>query len=344
MDDNTPRPLHFIRRVKVIEDTGEGYRLVQSELVPLVPLDILPPWIDIIGVPRELTPEQIECMAFVGNFSKPKCLLRCRIQCGSPPEPHHNPESPTKATTPTVSGSTLVASADSPSAPAQDLAAKQLAVQPTLRGDKHRDSTIASTHGESVATPIEEPGLSSQTMARPTRLPSSHEQSGNEPLPTSPSKSTPKRARGTPCPHWCRTGWCRYDPRCRFSHQMPKTLEALSEVGLGDWPRWWCKEQARKTYKSPGTEPKWLWPDGRPSRALQLDTIKFAACANGSSEGLDTAHQYNSHSQRAARGVGGEAAATDQGVAAESPLSTTKTPLVVARKEQEEDILIDLSF
>lgn len=55
------------------------------------------------------------------------------------------------------------------------------------------------------------------------------------------NKSKPARPAGSLCRHWCQTGQCSFGTDCRYTHQMPVTLEGLSDVGLTELPGWWRK-------------------------------------------------------------------------------------------------------
>ncbi|KAF7536490.1 hypothetical protein G7054_g4463 [Neopestalotiopsis clavispora] len=47
----------------------------------------------------------------------------------------------------------------------------------------------------------------------------------------------------TYCRHWCHHNTCKYGAECKYIHEMPKTLEGLSAVGLSDWPKWYKAEK-----------------------------------------------------------------------------------------------------
>ncbi|GKT40127.1 uncharacterized protein ColSpa_00308 [Colletotrichum spaethianum] len=59
---------------------------------------------------------------------------------------------------------------------------------------------------------------------------------------TKPSKTGKQRVprpAGSLCRHWCQTGQCSWGTECRYTHQMPVTLEGLTDVGLTELPGWW---------------------------------------------------------------------------------------------------------
>ncbi|KAK3382434.1 hypothetical protein B0T24DRAFT_672418 [Lasiosphaeria ovina] len=63
-----PQPRHFVVRpnVRIRSDEGGAIR------VPLIAVDELPEWLDIVGVPRSLTRSQTNNMEYLGTFTKSK--------------------------------------------------------------------------------------------------------------------------------------------------------------------------------------------------------------------------------------------------------------------------------
>ncbi|KAL2881563.1 hypothetical protein SGCOL_003130 [Colletotrichum sp. CLE4] len=66
------------------------------------------------------------------------------------------------------------------------------------------------------------------------------------PKPTPPKLAAGKqkvvRPDGSLCRHWCQTGQCSWGAECRYTHQMPLTLEGLADVNLTELPSWWRKQ------------------------------------------------------------------------------------------------------
>lgn len=63
----SPRPQFFLIRPGLEQITAAGEVLVEpGTLVPLIPVDLLPGWLDIVDVPRELAPEQTAGMVNLG--------------------------------------------------------------------------------------------------------------------------------------------------------------------------------------------------------------------------------------------------------------------------------------
>src|SRR4051794_27550343 len=67
----TPHPLFFLVRPGVTVQTPSGPVQKQpGRMVPLIAVDELPDWIDVVGAPRELTAQQAIGRANLGNFFK----------------------------------------------------------------------------------------------------------------------------------------------------------------------------------------------------------------------------------------------------------------------------------
>ncbi|KAK1497504.1 hypothetical protein CTAM01_07774 [Colletotrichum tamarilloi] len=64
--------------------------------------------------------------------------------------------------------------------------------------------------------------------------------------PTPPKLTAGKqkvvRPDGSLCRHWCQTGQCSWGNECRYTHQMPLTLEGLADVNMTELPSWWRKQ------------------------------------------------------------------------------------------------------
>ncbi|KAK6081807.1 hypothetical protein SCUP234_04582 [Seiridium cupressi] len=63
-------PQYFIVRPDVTKQTASGAVTTKGPMVPLIPADQLPPWLGIVGVPRELDMEQMKGLRNLGETSK----------------------------------------------------------------------------------------------------------------------------------------------------------------------------------------------------------------------------------------------------------------------------------
>lgn len=67
---NNRFPRYFLVRPDVIKHTASDTVTTKGPMVPLIPIDQLPFWLDIAGVPRELATEQLKYLHNVGESSK----------------------------------------------------------------------------------------------------------------------------------------------------------------------------------------------------------------------------------------------------------------------------------
>ncbi|ETS87952.1 hypothetical protein PFICI_01780 [Pestalotiopsis fici W106-1] len=70
-----------------------------------------------------------------------------------------------------------------------------------------------------------------------------HHPTNNNNNNTRTSSSAGTGSSTTYCRHWCHHNTCKYGAECKYVHEMPKTLEGLSAVGLSDWPKWYKAEK-----------------------------------------------------------------------------------------------------
>ncbi|KAI2636148.1 hypothetical protein GGS21DRAFT_543055 [Xylaria nigripes] len=65
-------PLYYVERPELTHHTASGPINTPGSRVPLIPIDELPEWIEILGIPRQLTDEQILEMSSLGNVPRGK--------------------------------------------------------------------------------------------------------------------------------------------------------------------------------------------------------------------------------------------------------------------------------
>ncbi|GKT63514.1 zinc finger DNA-binding protein [Colletotrichum tofieldiae] len=75
-------------------------------------------------------------------------------------------------------------------------------------------------------------------QALPSRTNTQSNGDGTTRSPKTGKQKIPRPA-GSLCRHWCQTGQCSWGTECRYTHQMPVTLEGLADVGLTELPGWW---------------------------------------------------------------------------------------------------------
>lgn len=224
-----PKPLFFIIRPGQEQITSKGQLITEPRsIVPLIPVDLLPPWVVVEGLPSQLTTEDTAGMTNLGSFHKENESFQLRFLSVEQEEGEQlEPADDTDAST--ISGS-----------------------EPEEASPQHISSPETSNASPEASPSQPQPKPQPQPQSKP-RAPqglacSRHNPQNNTPpshqLPTtSPARQSiakPKlSAPTTYCRHWCNHGTCKWGIACKFTHEMPTTLEGLCSVGLTDYPTWW---------------------------------------------------------------------------------------------------------
>ncbi|KAK2027108.1 hypothetical protein LX32DRAFT_641221 [Colletotrichum zoysiae] len=292
------RPRHFIVR--------EG-----GTIVPLVPVDQLPAYINIHGVPREMAIEDTTGMSNLGMFTKPEGLFQMRpltptnVKLSSSVGPSQSDPSALNDRTRLQQNERLGGTAYEPTigAPATMWASKSLTGDPEVPPSRPNlaagttqpqppapqlpprrvidwaedtesvstdnfsapdEDRSASSTPNTVVTSVKEAQAQRVPIARkdkpaaeiadrmlelggsqfatrqaPPSRTSSQSNISDTPKPSKPGKQKASRPAGSLCWQWCQTGQCIWSTECRYTHQMPMTLEGLAKVGLTELPGWW---------------------------------------------------------------------------------------------------------
>jgi hypothetical protein len=270
-----PRVHHFIVRPEVVKRLPTGLAVEQS-LVPLIPLDELPEWLDIVGVPRSLAPEQTTGLSNLGCYER-QGIHDAEIIIDEPESDAGDDltdDAVQRATAPPTNGAkpAIIANgtaeqpglqnsrwADrvhddgSPSKPdAQAPIPAARATHPADRMMAHVSpgTTTSSPCVTNQSHPLHSTSIPSLPTPKATSPTTSSP--GKSPKPTtSTSPSEPPTKKRAYCRHWIHHGTCKWGPYCRFTHTMPATLPGLEEVGLRDFPSWWTAAMAALSLSPP---------------------------------------------------------------------------------------------
>lgn len=250
-----PRLDHFIVR----PDTGDG---TPGPIVPLVAVDLLPEWMQLSGVPRELNADQTIGLTNLGIVDKEDDSIfevrlhhgkiRAILNSADDKTASHSPgggKGKAKATkkktiTPaetkgnsieqTASEESLSTSDGSSSYTKPGHVEKQqprtLPAQPMLSASRHNtaDTAVGTQTRHNV----------SEKPLRPHMTEAKREET--QPAVSKHTTTTkPDKQPTTFCRHWCHHGTCKWGLQCRYQHRMPSTVEGLREVGLKDFPTWY---------------------------------------------------------------------------------------------------------
>lgn len=251
-----PSPDHFIVR----PDEKDG---TPGPIVPLIAVDQLPDWMQLVSVPRELDAEQTIGMTNLGIVEKEDDSIyevrlhhdKIRAILNGADENKGSSSSCSKqSNAKTMKNEEITSPAETKS---KSKARKQPASEESL-------STSAGSSSSAESMPVENP----QPRARPTERflsASRHNVAGtavdtqarsSSERPLRPHMTEAMRDELRPaahqhttrqdkhpatvlCRHWCHHGNCKWGLECRYQHRMPTTLDGLREVGLKDFPTWY---------------------------------------------------------------------------------------------------------
>jgi hypothetical protein len=241
-------------------------------MVPLIAVDELPEWVEIAGVPRELTVEETRGLASLGSLVKEPGVLDVRV--------HLDPSAVAQLvafhTAQGVKHSHDMGVSAAEQAPRHDFGtetAEPLAIAATQSVDD-QGSAVARVESRKDAVPKPHPAelmkshwnqqhlqhiknsyaYPSPAQQMPTNNTSTYSASQSQSTTNTsglsqiphvpqvpPVPQVPEKASATVsfCRHWCHHGTCKWGNMCRHTHSMPTTLEGMSEVGLKDFPAWW---------------------------------------------------------------------------------------------------------
>ncbi|WYZ42839.1 hypothetical protein EsH8_VI_000538 [Colletotrichum jinshuiense] len=299
-DGSHPWPKHFILR----EGSPDG---TPGAIVPLIPVDLLPEYVDILSVPRNMTIEETTGMSNLGTFSKPEGHFQLHFspqphagrdgpavlttlgdydehmhlgktcpprepkhELARPPEvamwasnclggkPQPAPPWPTPAPprvldwaedTETVSTDNFSVAEISPPDSSTSSSASNYKREQSQKQQQHQQQRPATEIADRMlklgyAMPAQIAAHSKNTKApAPASTPAQSNSSGTggSKKPAKAGKQKVARPAGSLCRYWCHTGQCSWGNECRYTHQMPVTLEGLADVGLTGLPAWWRK-------------------------------------------------------------------------------------------------------
>ncbi|EFX04167.1 zinc finger DNA-binding protein [Grosmannia clavigera kw1407] len=214
-----------------------------GRFVPLIAIDQLPDWLEVVGVPRQLLFSQAVDMIAIGAVARPsdlqihnstlanddvfevRVLRRHDSDIAVPPAAVF-PASP--AVSATASSTTLGMAAER--ATMKDMSTKNTS---TPRKAAASDSDAWSRDG-SVSSWSREPRSRAGRSATPSNI-----WTVKSAKTTKPPKASTDMSDRQPCRHWCQTGKCSFKSGCKFSHVMPETIKGLRVVGLSRFPDWY---------------------------------------------------------------------------------------------------------
>ncbi|KAK6948449.1 hypothetical protein Daesc_010215 [Daldinia eschscholtzii] len=271
-----PLPHYFIVRPGTTKITASGTVTMPGPIVPLIAVDQLPKWLELLGVPRELSVEQTVGLRNLGTVPRDLGFYKVYMN-GNPqgepaaPKNHHRAQTeqdtnnsrlaPTNVLAVSATASPATTFTSPPSA--EKVLARNSQIDPTSESiNNNINYSAVGTAG--INTPLypilrtPEPTYSPPPPPPPppppsyhTPIPPSHYLPSWYPpsrKPTTTSSTTTRsgttsHTSGSPsslyCKHWCHRGTCRWGAQCRYAHSMPATPAGLRDVGLAHHPAWY---------------------------------------------------------------------------------------------------------
>lgn len=246
---------HFIVRPE--EEDG-----TPGPIVPLVAIDQLPDWLQLVDVPRELDAEQTIGLTNLGVVDKEDgSIWEVRLR--------HDKIQAILSDADVKTGSNSSGSKKNKAkAKRKTKKRKKVASHTEIKGRmKERtasEESLSSTTGNSSSTerglvekpqprvhPAERMLSASRHNVANTAVTQARNSGSERPLRpheteairdecrSTAQRRTTKRHATVFCRHWCHHGTCKWGPQCRHQHRMPTTLEGLLEVGLKGFPTWY---------------------------------------------------------------------------------------------------------
>ena len=215
----------------------------ESRIVPLIPIDLLPEWVDVEGVARQLTLEETAGMTNLGGFAAVKEPLKLKflnLQSEENAAAKHSQFTDRSRIT------SLSSSTDDENVGTGPVVARRAPNQ--LLQPPQSQEHVDCEKAKSV------PGSTSDTSSSPSTLPAPprgprgtrHETSSH--VTTISAPPDPENSWGSasnasselppltkPCFDWWRHGYCRRRRTCPFKHEKPQTALELPNNGYDDW-------------------------------------------------------------------------------------------------------------
>jgi len=265
-----PRPLFFLIRTEDMPQTAsDSIQRPQGSIVPLVALDELPGWLDIVGAPRELTVEQTRSLSNLGTFPKPDGAYAVRILASTAADasiveeegvttPRQAKTAHPPLTGPATKATQSLAGIHPADAMRAHWAETSRAISSGLENSIHNQSELEAGTAPAPLPPVLGVARTTGTAVSHTAplsttagLPPTITQARSITTAHAPILLAPATQAAEYCRHWCHHGTCKWGATCRYFHSMPKTMEGLLSVGLHEFPMWWIASMLASGHNGP---------------------------------------------------------------------------------------------
>ncbi|KAF5662992.1 transcription factor [Fusarium denticulatum] len=226
------KPQFFLVRPGAEQITPNGQVLSQpATAVPLIPADLLPEWIEVIGAPRSLSPEETRDMGNLGVIHAELDTYKLRFAPITRDGASTSDESDTSEERATEfrSGPCPVGASSHNYYEKPKPKPKPTTTQLNSQKSQLKPAKGLSSSRQNPANQQQPVHLRLTSLKETPQIPTNT---------TAPSSQLPP-----PCRHWCHHGVCKWGRDCHYEHVMPTTAEGLGEVGLTGHPDWWLQAQ-----------------------------------------------------------------------------------------------------
>ncbi|KAG8674479.1 hypothetical protein FPOAC2_00502 [Fusarium poae] len=226
----TPKPQFFLVRPGAEEITPTGQIIAQpATAVPLIPADLLPDWVEVIGVSRSLSEDETKDMGNLGVIHAEQYTYKLRFDpiteneaCVSDEAEEENPRESVMQPSVSIWGPSI----------SHDTSREEQSPRALTSLPSHTLAPqVKLKPAQGLSSSCHNPENQQQPKPDPQKEPSSI-----QPNATPPSSQLP-----SPCRHWCHHGVCKWGLDCHYEHTMPTTPTGLDEVGLSQSPDWWLQ-------------------------------------------------------------------------------------------------------
>ncbi|CEI64080.1 hypothetical protein FVEN_g10840 [Fusarium venenatum] len=234
----TPKPQFFLIRPGAEEITPTGQIVAQpATAVPLIPADLLPDWVEVVGVPRSLSEDETKDIGNLGVIHAEQYTYKLRFDpitgddaCASDEVEEENP-------------------CESVMQPSASIWGPSISHDTSREEQNPETLTSLPSHTSALQVKLKPAQGLSSSRHNPENQQQQKSIVDKEPSPLQPNTTSPSSELPSPCRHWCHHGVCKWGLDCHYEHTMPTTSTGLAEVGLSQFPDWWL--QARGVMPMP---------------------------------------------------------------------------------------------
>lgn len=260
-------PKYFIvrrRETRTLSVDGRPIYEATHTIVPLIPVDQLPDWVEVTGVPRNLELGDTTGMTNLGVFEGVDPVLSLRFADSAQTASQQQP-----ATTNGVEGLAPLDDDDDDGAVKTEHGkndAPTSADEGVCTGSSSGEEEAKTVTADEVASfppggrkqhPQQKKPWGAQDLKHHQRALQQQRQEQQQALQKRKKQEEQFCTRF--CQEWCHHGVCSR-ARCDLKHKMPRSPRGLRKMGLGRLPPWYCQQygiDAQSAERPQGTR---LWP------------------------------------------------------------------------------------